>query len=93
MSLAAGLAVAMSDDVTAADPTPGGVEVTSVIADASKPLQRYDPSASRCWAGWVCGVSGYQSTDGDGGSDGGDTVVWDERLGDHGGEGHVQFFA
>jgi len=31
-------------DLTAANPTPGGVEVTGVIADASKPLQRYDPS-------------------------------------------------
>ncbi|MGF7181224.1 flagellar basal body rod protein FlgC [Tunturiibacter psychrotolerans] len=34
----------LSGDVTAADLTPGGVEVTGVIADASKPLQRYDPS-------------------------------------------------
>jgi flagellar basal-body rod protein FlgC len=33
----------MSDGLTAANATPGGVEVTSVIADASKPLQRYDP--------------------------------------------------
>jgi len=33
----------MSNGLTAANPTPGGVEVTSVIADASKPLQRYDP--------------------------------------------------
>jgi flagellar basal-body rod protein FlgC len=34
----------LSGDMTAANPTPGGVEVTGVIADASKPLQRYDPS-------------------------------------------------
>jgi flagellar basal-body rod protein FlgC len=34
----------LSGDLTAANPTPGGVEVTGVIADASKPLQRYDPS-------------------------------------------------
>jgi flagellar basal-body rod protein FlgC len=34
----------LASDVTAANPTPGGVEVTGVIADASKPLQRYDPS-------------------------------------------------
>jgi flagellar basal-body rod protein FlgC len=33
----------LSNGLTAANPTPGGVEVTSVIADASKPLQRYDP--------------------------------------------------
>ncbi len=33
----------MSEGLTAANTTPGGVEVTSVIADASKPLQRYDP--------------------------------------------------
>ncbi len=29
----------LSNGLTAANPTPGGVEVTSVIADASKPLQ------------------------------------------------------
>ena len=34
----------LSGDLTAANPAPGGVEVTGVIADASKPLQRYDPS-------------------------------------------------
>jgi flagellar basal-body rod protein FlgC len=33
----------MSNGLTAANSAPGGVEVTSVIADASKPLQRYDP--------------------------------------------------
>jgi flagellar basal-body rod protein FlgC len=39
-----GITSGVSGDFTAANPTPGGVEVTSVIADASKPLQRYDPS-------------------------------------------------
>jgi flagellar basal-body rod protein FlgC len=29
--------------LTAADDVPGGVQVTGVIADASKPLERYDP--------------------------------------------------
>jgi flagellar basal-body rod protein FlgC len=29
--------------VTAADPVPGGVAVTGVMADASAPLRRYDP--------------------------------------------------
>jgi flagellar basal-body rod protein FlgC len=38
-----GFSSGMSNGLTAANPTPGGVEVTSVIADASKPLQRYDP--------------------------------------------------
>jgi len=38
-----GVGSGMSNGLTAANPTPGGVEVTSVIADASKPLQRYDP--------------------------------------------------
>ena len=38
-----GFGSGMSNGLTAANPTPGGVEVTSVIADASKPLQRYDP--------------------------------------------------
>jgi flagellar basal-body rod protein FlgC len=33
----------LNGEVTAADPTPGGVAVTSVISDASAPLQRYDP--------------------------------------------------
>jgi flagellar basal-body rod protein FlgC len=33
----------LSSGLTAADPTPGGVAVTSVISDASAPLQRYDP--------------------------------------------------
>jgi flagellar basal-body rod protein FlgC len=40
---AGGVGNGMSNGLTAANPTPGGVEVTSVIADASKPLQRYDP--------------------------------------------------
>jgi flagellar basal-body rod protein FlgC len=40
---AGGVGSGMSNGLTAANPTPGGVEVTSVIADASKPLQRYDP--------------------------------------------------
>ncbi|WP_260739247.1 flagellar basal body rod protein FlgC [Tunturiibacter lichenicola] len=40
---AGGLETGMSNGLTAANLTPGGVEVTSVIADASKPLQRYDP--------------------------------------------------
>src|ERR1700720_1298927 len=39
-----GISGGLSGDVTAANPTPGGVEVTGVIADASKPLQRYDPA-------------------------------------------------
>jgi len=39
-----GISSNLSSDVTASNPTPGGVEVTGVIADASKPLQRYDPS-------------------------------------------------
>jgi flagellar basal-body rod protein FlgC len=39
-----GISSNLGSDVTAANPTPGGVEVTGVIADASKPLQRYDPS-------------------------------------------------
>jgi flagellar basal-body rod protein FlgC len=38
-----GFGSGMSNGLTAANPAPGGVEVTSVIADASKPLQRYDP--------------------------------------------------
>jgi flagellar basal-body rod protein FlgC len=33
----------LSGGLTAANPTPGGVAVTSVISDASAPLQRYDP--------------------------------------------------
>jgi len=33
----------LNGGLNAANVTPGGVEVTSVIADASKPLQRYDP--------------------------------------------------
>ncbi|WP_433972948.1 flagellar basal body rod protein FlgC [Tunturiibacter lichenicola] len=40
---AGGMGTGMSNGLTVASPTPGGVEVTSVIADASKPLQRYDP--------------------------------------------------
>jgi flagellar basal-body rod protein FlgC len=40
----AGVIGGLSGDLTAADPASGGVEVTGVIADASKPLQRYDPS-------------------------------------------------
>ena len=39
-----GISGGLSGNLTAANPTPGGVEVTDVIADASKPLQRYDPS-------------------------------------------------
>jgi flagellar basal-body rod protein FlgC len=39
-----GISGGLSGDLTAANPTPGGVEVTGVIADASKPLQRYDPA-------------------------------------------------
>jgi flagellar basal-body rod protein FlgC len=39
-----GINSGLSGDLTAANPTPGGVEVTGVIADASKPLQRYDPA-------------------------------------------------
>jgi len=39
-----GISSGLGGDLTAATPTPGGVEVTGVIADASKPLQRYDPS-------------------------------------------------
>ena len=42
-----------------------------MIADASEPLQRYDPRI-RMRTGRVCGVSGYQSADRDGGPDGGD---------------------
>ena len=38
-----GFGSGMSNGLTAANPTPGGVEVTSVIADASKPLQRSAP--------------------------------------------------
>jgi flagellar basal-body rod protein FlgC len=38
-----GFSIGMSNGLNAANPTPSGVEVTSVIADASKPLQRYDP--------------------------------------------------
>jgi flagellar basal-body rod protein FlgC len=40
---AGGVGSGIGNGLTAANPTPGGVEVTSVIADASKPLQRYDP--------------------------------------------------
>jgi flagellar basal-body rod protein FlgC len=40
---AGGVRGGIGNGLTAANPTPGGVEVTSVIADASKPLQRYDP--------------------------------------------------
>jgi flagellar basal-body rod protein FlgC len=40
---AEGVGSGIGNGLTAANPTPGGVEVTSVIADASKPLQRYDP--------------------------------------------------
>ena len=40
---AEGVGNGMSNGLNAANSTPGGVEVTSVIADASKPLQRYDP--------------------------------------------------
>jgi flagellar basal-body rod protein FlgC len=39
-----GITSGLGGNLTAANPTPGGVEVTGVIADASKPLQRYDPS-------------------------------------------------
>src|SRR5580698_8517561 len=35
-----GFSSGMSNGLTAANPTPGGVEVTSVIADASKPRRR-----------------------------------------------------
>ncbi len=38
-----GFGSGMSNGLTAPNHSPGGVEVTSVIADASKPLQRYDP--------------------------------------------------
>ncbi|WP_158944149.1 flagellar basal body rod protein FlgC [Granulicella sp. S190] len=41
---AGGISGSLVSDFTAATPTPGGVEVTGVIVDASKPLQRYDPS-------------------------------------------------
>jgi flagellar basal-body rod protein FlgC len=41
-ALAGGLG-GLSNGLTAADPTPGGVAVTGVISDASAPLQRYDP--------------------------------------------------
>src|SRR5271154_187938 len=40
---AGGVGSGIGNGLTAANPTPGGVSVTSVIADASKPLQRYDP--------------------------------------------------
>jgi flagellar basal-body rod protein FlgC len=42
-ALAGGLRGGLSSGSSAANPTPGGVEVTSVIADQSQPLQRYDP--------------------------------------------------
>ncbi len=41
--LATGFTGGLSGGVTAATATPGGVAVTSVISDASAPLQRYDP--------------------------------------------------
>jgi len=40
---AGGFGGGLSSVLSAANPTPGGVEVTSVIADESQPLQRYDP--------------------------------------------------
>lgn len=40
---ASGFYGGLSNGLNASNFTPGGVEVTSVIADASKPLQRYDP--------------------------------------------------
>ncbi len=41
--LRAASSVGLSNGLTAANPTPGGVAVTSVISDSSAPLQRYDP--------------------------------------------------
>ncbi len=41
--LTGGLVSRLQNDLTAADPTPGGVSVAAVISDASAPLKRYDP--------------------------------------------------
>jgi flagellar basal-body rod protein FlgC len=38
-----GFAGGFGGDLTAANPTPGGVSVAGVISDASAPLKRYDP--------------------------------------------------
>jgi flagellar basal-body rod protein FlgC len=42
-ALAGGFSTGKSGGLTAANATPGGVEVTGVISDASAPLERYDP--------------------------------------------------
>jgi flagellar basal-body rod protein FlgC len=42
-AVSGGFNAGTSGGLTAASPTPGGVEVTGVISDASAPLKRYDP--------------------------------------------------
>ena len=55
--------------------------------------ERYRPGPSGRGQRRLCGVSGYQSADGDGGPDGRNARLWAEQLGGAGGKGHGLRFA